>query len=576
MQAQIAAIFSHNIARQHVPTVTCAGRFLVRIALRLFHRDTSGQEHLAFRLETTVLRRVILHSKGQLHKFFHRVELVFHLTLPFLQISQLAHTGHIDVEVEVRAQLGDVAHKDLAPVLFHADHRFFQQQLVVVWVRDGHRKGERAGIVCFQRQLRVKDKGGFLVVRIIQNVPFGPVVALSVRSTLDLPNVHNVAGRPDALHFAALYGGGRAIRGFHGQRMLGVLCKTVQNIIRQFKAVHAILNCRKCLMHHAVDLLGHGHGFFFRVGYLVQEPRSLPPSVQAVLAEVVAFDLRCFVAGQKTPVVHRSVFIHAEAYQCTRYGGVMVTRVPIGRDVAGVTRVCTFAALDANTLDVSPAILIVGVRGIVAGFRIPAGKAVLPDVVYIPAVCIHGGVFPAAAEGALPKRFPSRELYELVRCRGKEPLILQRAAAVGAITVSDRHRYDRFQGSFAQTLCIGVFKPVAQGGLTLPRNVCFFAAPPNAVRQDLRPHQQGLPLAVQVFLVVMLCYDKFYRRAVLVHLQGLADGQVFDNSHLLTSPSLRRSAPSGCRCIRWSSFRQWSSSCRGCCPRCRPCVRQGR
>ena len=254
----------------------------------------------------------------------------------------------------------------------------------------------------------------------------------------------------------------------------------------------------------------------------------------------------------------------------------MVARVPIGRDVTRVTWVCAFAALDTDTLDVSPAILIVRVRGVITGFRISAGKTVMPDVVYIPAVCIYGGVFPAAAEGALPERFPSRKLIELVRCRDKESLILQRAAAVGAIAVSDRHRYDRFQGRFTQTLRVGVFKPVAQGGLIFPRNICIFTAPPNVVRQEIRPHQHGLSLAVQIFLVVMLRYDEFYRRAVLVHLQGLANGQVFDNSHLLTSPSLRRSAPSGCRCIRWSSFRQWSSSCRGCCPRCRPCVRRGR
>ena len=201
------------------------------------------------------------------------------------------------------------------PVLFHADHRFFQPQLVIVRVRDRHRKGERTNIVCFQCQLRVKDKGSLLVVRIIQNVPFGPVVALSVRSALDLPDIHNVAGGSDALHFAAPHGGRPPVVYFHSQGVEFILFKMLHFFLRHGEAVYAILNCGKGLAHRIVNFLCHGDSIAFRVGYLVRKTELRPSAVDAVFAKVVTLDIRRFIAGSKAVVVHRSVFIHAEAYK---------------------------------------------------------------------------------------------------------------------------------------------------------------------------------------------------------------------------------------------------------------------
>ena len=138
--------------------------------------------------------RVVLHGQRQCQQFGRRVELVLHPTVSVLQVSKLVLAGHFHVQLKVLFHFGDIAHKDLAAVLFYADYRLFQLQLVVERVRDGHCKGKRADRVGFQCHFRVKDHRRILVKRVVQNVSLCPVVALSVRRAFDLPDVHHVPG----------------------------------------------------------------------------------------------------------------------------------------------------------------------------------------------------------------------------------------------------------------------------------------------------------------------------------------------------------------------------------------------
>ena len=62
---------------------------------------------------------------------------IFHPTVSVLQVSKLALAGHFHVQFKVLFHFGDIAHKDLAAVLFYADYRLFQLQLVVeMCIRD--------------------------------------------------------------------------------------------------------------------------------------------------------------------------------------------------------------------------------------------------------------------------------------------------------------------------------------------------------------------------------------------------------------------------------------------------------
>ena len=88
--------------------------------------------------------RVVLHGQRQCQQFGCRVKLVLHLTVSVLQVSKLALAGHFHVQLKVLFRFSDVAHKDLAAVLFYADYRLFQLQLVVERVRDGHCSKQRS------------------------------------------------------------------------------------------------------------------------------------------------------------------------------------------------------------------------------------------------------------------------------------------------------------------------------------------------------------------------------------------------------------------------------------------------
>ena len=313
---QKSPVVSHKVRVQNAPAVAdglCFGGVLV--CVRLYHGYRTQIEGFSF--DGEVRSVLFVRRYGKAYQFFGGIGPVLDNAVPVLQISKFPLTGHFDIQIKVLVQLGHIPHKNFHAVFLHRDHGGLQGQLVVIGVyrRDGEDKGTEA--VLFQRQFRLQNDRQCFIGSIVQSVPFGPIVAGSVRIACDLPDVHRIALLVGHAEQVVLFCGRCAVGHPHGQLVVhAVLAQRQQCAPDPHRVVGLPVHGRVGPQYRlAVQQFGHGHLVAVLVVYAVCHPEVVVLRVHLLGAKVVAADLRDVVSPQDAVLADASRVVQYDAGQ---------------------------------------------------------------------------------------------------------------------------------------------------------------------------------------------------------------------------------------------------------------------